>query len=117
MKTYSLKCLAPDGERVTERNDFPTIEAAWSHANDMGSRWFFYPICVVTAGGSEIIRAVPENFPKEWDGKRLSTLRACFAKHSQHVADFCNGRCPFQLYPSDWKRCTIDSEEIASGLA
>lgn len=44
---YTLRCIAPDGAFVRE-GEFPSVDAAWSRANDMGSRWFFYPFQVVT---------------------------------------------------------------------
>ena len=100
MKTYALRCLAPDGEYITERDDFPTIETAWNRANDMGSRWFFYPVGVVTSTGpSAIIRDVPCGMPKEWIGKRFARLCAAFATDSQHACDYANGETPYCIYP------------------
>ena len=67
-----LRCLAFDGEYVTERSDFESIEAAWQRAEDMGSRWFFFPIGVVT--GKTKILDVPRGMDKGWIGKHLKTL-------------------------------------------
>jgi hypothetical protein len=97
---FALHCVAPDGESVTERNDFPSVESAWQRAEDMGSRWIFYPISIVTtAGRAAIIRDVPEWFPEEWKGKRLATLLEAIAANSEHAAEYCNGETPFVIYP------------------
>lgn len=99
---YTLRCIAPDGEHQTERgyerDGFPTIDAAWDHANDLGSKWIFYPIAVVTAG--ETIRAVPHGMPEEWIGRKLATLCKAFAADSQHVCDYVNGETPCCVFPS-----------------
>ena len=101
MKTkLALRCLAPDGEHVTEGRDFPDIESAWQRACDMGSRWFFYPVSVVTtAGSAAIIRDTPEGMPKEWIGRRLSTLAKAFAADPDHACEYANGNTPFCIYP------------------
>lgn len=91
-----LRCIAPDGEFVTE-GDFPSIEQAWERSNDMGSRWFFYPIHIVT--GKDRILSVPHGMPKEWLGKSIKTLCRAFATHSEHACDYANGQIPFLILP------------------
>lgn len=75
---FQLICMSFDGEYVTEGDDFPTIAAAWQRADDMGSRWFFYPFCfVVTVSGKTIADA-----PSPLHGavrKRVSSVRRLFA--------------------------------------
>lgn len=103
MKTYALRCIAPDGEIKTESNAFPSIRAAWQRADDMGSRWFFYPINVVTGPTRALARArivaVPHGVPSAWVGKTLGKLARACAVNSQHAADYCNGLTPFCVYP------------------
>ncbi len=102
-KTYSLRCLAPDGAIITESRSFPSIEAAWARSSDMGSRWYFYPIHVVTGPCSCPARArivaVPDGMGAEWIGKTLGKLSQACAADSQHAADYCNGLIPFCVYP------------------
>ena len=97
MKHYQLKCIAPDGATVTEGRDYPSIESAWNRANNMGSRWFFYPVSVVT--GKDRIIAVPDGMDSGWIGKSIKTLCRAFAAESQHVCDWINGQCALEIYP------------------
>ena len=99
---YTLRCIAPDGAFVTE-GEFATIQDAWNRAFDMGSRWFFYPIPIVTGATSNTrlarIVSIPDGMPREWVGKTLGRLSKVFADNAQHVADYCNGLCPFDILP------------------
>lgn len=97
MKTYQLKCIAPDGDFVTEGRDFPSIGSAWDRSSDMGSRWYFYPIHIVT--GKRRILDVPHGMPKAWIGRNLNTLRSAIAADPEHACDYANGKCPFLIYP------------------
>jgi len=107
MKTYALRCLAPDGTIITESREFPTVQAAWDRSSDMGSRWFFYPIHVVTGPGAPGIHrpalsriiAVPHGMDAEWKGRALGTLAKALAADSQHAADYCNGLTPLCVSP------------------
>ncbi len=45
-KRYSLRVIAPDGESK-EEGRFEDFEKAAARAEDMGSRWIFYPFAVV----------------------------------------------------------------------
>lgn len=96
-----LCCIAPDGEHQTEgrpHDPYPSTESAWNRSNDMGSRWFFYPIHVVTSTG-KIIADVPHGMSKEWIGRRLATLCKAIAAHSEHACDYINGKTPFEILP------------------
>ncbi len=46
MERYKLICMSFDGEYITEAKG-SDISELWDHANDMGSRWFFYPFSFV----------------------------------------------------------------------
>lgn len=84
---------------MTERDDFPSIRAAWEHAADMGSRWFFYPILVVTAGRSKVIRGVPDGIMEEWEGRQLATFLKTIREEADAVAEFVRGEAPWYLAP------------------
>jgi hypothetical protein len=98
---YTLSCMAPDGATVRE-GEFETVEAAWRRASDMGSRWYFYPICMVTGlarGDKARIVAVPDGMPKDWIGRTVGTLAKACAADSEHACDYANGNCPFCIFP------------------
>lgn len=40
---YQLICMAFDGDYVTERPEFESIEDAWEYSNNLGSKWWFFP--------------------------------------------------------------------------
>lgn len=90
---YKLICMSFDGDYVTERPEFETLEAAWEYNDDMGSKWFFYPFrFVVTESGKTIVDAP---FPlDDLDGRRVATVRKLFAAHSKDP-DMLN---------ADWER-------------
>lgn len=97
MKQYQLRCIAPDGEYKTEGEDFPSVESAWQRADDMGSRWFFYPVNVVT--GKDRIISVPHGMSQDWIGKSFRRLCRAFAAESEHVCDWINGKDQLGIYP------------------
>lgn len=76
-----LICMAFDGDFVTEQKrvdvgqyePFDTIEEAWEHSNDLGSKWFFFPFHFVTSDSTLTIVDAPEPF-KPLEGKRTATL-------------------------------------------
>lgn len=99
-KQIALHCIAPDGEFITEGREFPAIESAWNRNENMGSRWIFYPIHVVTtAGKAAIIRDVPHGMVKEWIGKRLSSLIKAMKERGEDATNYANGDAPFHVYP------------------
>jgi len=91
-----LICIAPDGESVTERNDFKSIDEAWERSSDMGSRWFFYPIHVVT--GKRKILDVPDGMSKHWIGRNIETLQREIKANSDEICDWVNGDTPCPLF-------------------
>ena len=50
METYDLYCFTFDGNFVIEKEGFKTIDSTWNHANEMGSKWFFYPFHFIVKG-------------------------------------------------------------------
>lgn len=55
MTTYHATLYAPDGARVTDFHNRESIEQVWSMVADMGSRWIFYPLVVVTGDDGIIV--------------------------------------------------------------
>ena len=47
MARYKAILFAPDGDWVTDCRDSESIDEVWEQIEDMGSRWFFYPIRMV----------------------------------------------------------------------
>lgn len=97
----ALHCLAPDGESKRE-GEFPNVKSAWERSSDMGSRWYFYPVHVVTGPARSDrarILSVPNGMHSLWEGKTLGKLKRAFAADPEHVADYCNGKTPLMLLP------------------
>ena len=83
MSKKGLICMAFDGSFVTEKKDeFNTVNDAWKHAEDMGSRWFFYPFCFVTSASGQSVIDTPANL-EFLKGKRVKTVSRFFEKISQ----------------------------------
>jgi hypothetical protein len=77
--SYKLVCVSLDGEKVTE-GEFPTISDAKKRSEFMGSRWYFYPINIVT--GKIKILDIPDVIEygddiidlAQFKGKNITTL-------------------------------------------
>jgi hypothetical protein len=87
MGKYQLIVMSFDGEYITEtdsfnRNGFDTVEAAWEHENDMGSKWFFYPFPFVTTASGKTVVDTPYGFDK-FRGKRVDTVKRIFRAASE----------------------------------
>ena len=85
MSKYKLILMSFDGEYVTERTrfveTFDTVDAAWEHYNDLGSKWFFYPFpFVVTESGLTIAESC--DGLKFLNGKRVKTVERLFKEIS-----------------------------------
>lgn len=80
MGKYNLICMSFDGEYQRERIDFSTIDEAWEHSNNIGSKWYFYPFYFIAT--EKTIVAAP--YQLEWlSGKRIKTVADIFSKCSQ----------------------------------
>ncbi|MFA5049295.1 MAG: hypothetical protein WC516_09790 [Patescibacteria group bacterium] len=45
---YQAVLISPDGQDyVTDFGNSESIDLVWQSINNMGSKWFFYPICFV----------------------------------------------------------------------
>jgi len=43
-------CMAFNGDYVVEKPVFDTTEQAWEYADNLGSKWFFYPFVFIISG-------------------------------------------------------------------
>ncbi len=77
----NIICMSFDGDYVTEKTGFESIEAAWNHAADLGSRWFFYPYSFVTTASGKTIKDTPETL-EHLKGMRTKAV----AKHFETVS-------------------------------
>lgn len=76
---YQLICMAFDGDYVTERPEFNSIDDAWEYSNDLGSKWFFYPFHFVIKNIT--IKDSPDQL-KYFNNKRIKTISKTFNKYS-----------------------------------
>ena len=77
---YQVMCMAFDGEYVTERPEFESIEDAWEYANDLGSKWYFYPFHFVIK--NKTIKDSPCNL-EYFNNKRIKTIQKIFNQTSK----------------------------------
>lgn len=69
--------MSLDGD-VVKDTEHDTIADAWDVANDIGSKWFFYPIPVVVTPKKYIVSA-PDAL-KYYERKKLTTLQRDYEK-------------------------------------
>jgi hypothetical protein len=79
---FRLICMAPDGDYVTEGSNFETVQAAWDRAEDMGSRWIFYPFSFVTTRSGLTVKDAPEALSL-FKGMRVKKVAALFERVSK----------------------------------
>lgn len=82
MSKTSLVLLSFDGEYKRERGPFDSVEAAWQYANDLGSKWYFYPFVFVASESGKTIRETPRGLER-FKGQRVATVAAIFARISK----------------------------------
>lgn len=97
----ALHVIALDGESIRE-GVFPSVEAAWERNEDMGSRWFFYPMRIVT-GPARSDRArvlsVPDGMNSEWVGRTLGRVKKALAANQDTAIAYLEGKQPFDVMP------------------
>jgi hypothetical protein len=76
---YQLICMAFDGDYVTERHEFESIEDAWEYSNNLGSKWWFFPFHFVIK--SKTIKGSPINL-EYFNNKRIKTVSKIFNRLS-----------------------------------
>lgn len=77
---YQIICMSFDGDYVTERPEFKWIDDAWEYANDLGSKWYFYPFHFVVK--NRTIKDTPINL-EYFKNKRIKTVKKIFNKVSK----------------------------------
>ena len=76
-----LICMSFDGAWVKE-GEFDTVENAWKHANDLGSKWYFYLFPFVLTGSGLSIADSPDRL-EFFNGKRFTTVLNFFNRVSR----------------------------------
>jgi len=71
-----------DGEYKTENPLFETIEQTWEHANNLGSKWFFYPFHFVVTESGKTIKDSCELL-EFCNNKRIKTIGKMFENTSK----------------------------------
>lgn len=74
---YKLILMSFDGEYVTEKPEFETVQDAWEYENDLGSKWFFFPFPFVVTETKLTIVDSPEMLDV-FNGKRVKTIQNLF---------------------------------------
>lgn len=77
---YQLICMSFDGDYVTEQPEFESIDDAWEHSNNLGSKWFFFPFHFVIKNIT--IKDTPEQL-KYFNNKRIKTIAKKFNQLSK----------------------------------
>jgi len=78
-KTFKIVVMSFAGGIQRERPEFEDTADAWNYANDLGSKWFFYPFAFVVTGSGKTVVKTPELL--EWaKSLRLSTVQKRFAQ-------------------------------------
>ena len=77
---FQVICMSFDGEFVTERPEFKWIDDAWEYANDLGSKWYFYPFHFLIK--NETIKDTPINL-EYFKNKRTKTVQKIFNRVSK----------------------------------
>ncbi len=82
---YKLICMSFDGEYVTEcdrfNEAFATVNNAWEHSSNMGSKWFFYPFHFIVNGSGKTIMDAPIGL-EQFNHKRVKTVSDEFAYYA-----------------------------------
>ena len=74
-----LICMAFDGAFQTERPVFADVAAAWCYANNLGSKWFFYPFYFVTTASGRTVRGAGYGLER-FEGMRVAAVAKQFAR-------------------------------------
>jgi len=95
---YHLICVSPDGYYVRD-SSHSTVKDAWDAANDLGNKWFFYPIPIVVGEKKKRIIDVPEGMPTEWRGKTIKKFCSLLEANPNIAYAYCNGLMPLLIFP------------------
>ena len=80
-----LLCMSFDGSTQIEGPQFKTLDEVWSYANDIGSKWFFYPFYFVVSNSGKTVIDAP--FTLEFmNGMRVATVSRMFKETCEKEA-------------------------------
>jgi hypothetical protein len=93
MTKYSALLISPDGEDyVTDFNELhcKSIDDVWEHVNNLGSKWYYYPIIFVIKAKAfhninDRIIAVPDGLPIELIHKSIKTAMQWIANNQDYI--------------------------------
>lgn len=92
MNKYKAVLFAPDGDYVIDFYESESIEDVVNKLNDMGSRWFFYPIeCVIPDNTTKTLnnRIVETGIHFEFmKGKSVKTASQFLKDNPEFINDF-----------------------------
>lgn len=77
--------MAFDGETRLEKPEFKELADAWQYADDLGSKWFFYPFTFIVSDSGQTIKDAPKPF-EAFRGKRVKSVSEIF----KYVSDLPN---------------------------
>ena len=80
---YQLICMSFDGDYQTEKPEFETIDETWDYANNLGSRWYFYPFYFVIETDEKKI-ADTGSYLEHLIGLTLEIVSGIFLSHSEN---------------------------------
>lgn len=80
----TLICMSFDGDYITEVSGLSSVDAAWKHAENMGSRWFFYPFHFVLTDSGKSIKAAAYGL-EQFVGRRLDKVVAAFKDAAEEL--------------------------------
>lgn len=81
-----LILMSFDGEYQTEKPKFPTAQKAWEYADNLGSKWFFYPFAFVVDNNVKTIVDTPNGLEYMIDWL-VSDVVAEFAETNNSITD------------------------------
>ena len=85
-----LLLMGFDGGTKVEQKIFETVDQAWEYANDLGSKWYFYPFCFIVSDSGQTIKDA--SYPLDcFIGKRVKTVSGLFASANKKLEE--NDRC------------------------
>lgn len=79
--TYQLIVMTFDGNYKTEPPEFENTDDAWTYANNLGSKWYFYPFRFVVNQAGEIADA-PEPM-RHLEGMTVQDVASHFREISE----------------------------------
>ena len=110
---YQLICISSDGDTKQEGRDFTSIDAAWQRNEDMGSRWFFFPMRVIAGPTGKRIVSVPTGMDKLWINHSVAKLCKAIKRNSDDILKWLDGEIPCPLDPWEVFEEEIKDESVS----